>query len=316
MARALTKFVAHTRLPFGDGAAVSGRRWNSLHVVATTCAGRPPVDAPETPILPFYPETVAKERKSLINAAVASTPAGHIPRAPNGYLEEENLMWRAIFQNVSSAASRYACREYLRALHQGAAYREDAVPDIAELNERVERQTGWQVAPCVGSLPPSEFFMELEARRMPCTMYIRPHTKYTFTEDPDCVHEMLGHIPHLFIPSWARLYQAFGRAARRLTDRGDKDAYERLILMYFAVVEKGLVRDGPHGEVKAIGASVISGAGELGHALTSPERHLPLEVDLVMKYGSTDEDGFMERYFVGEGVDHMADFVIDWMSTL
>jgi len=274
------------------------------------------VDAAETPALPFYPDALAKERKRMINEAVASTPAGDVPWIPRGYLQEEHLMWRAIFRTVSSAASSYACQEYLRALREGAAYRDDVVPDIAELNERVKRQTGWQVAPCIGSIPPSEFFMELEARRMPCTMYIRPHTKFSFTEDPDCVHEMLGHIPHLFIPSWARLYQAFGRAARRLTERGDKDAYERLNLMYFAVVEKGLVRDGPDGDVKAIGASVISGAGELEHALTNPERHLPLEVDLVMKYGSTDEDGFMERYFVGDGVDTMADFVIDWMSTL
>jgi len=267
-------------------------------------------------MLPFYPEALAKERKRMINAAVASTPAGDVPPIPHGYLEEEHMMWRAIFRNVSTSASRYACREYLHALREGAAYWEDSVPDMLELNERVRRQTGWRVAPCIGSIPPDEFFAELEARRMPCTMYIRPHTKYTFTEDPDCVHEMLGHIPHLFIPSWARLYQAFGRAARRLMESGDSDAYGRLNLMYFAVVEKGLVRDGPAGEVKAIGASVISGAGELAHALSSPEIHLPLEVDLVMKYGSTNEDGFMERYFVGEGVDTMADFVIDWMSTL
>uniref|UniRef100_A0A7S2QEG6 phenylalanine 4-monooxygenase n=1 Tax=Zooxanthella nutricula TaxID=1333877 RepID=A0A7S2QEG6_9DINO len=151
---------------------------------------------------------------------------------------------------------------------------------------------------------------------MPCTMYIRPHTKYNFTEDPDCVHEMLGHIPHLFIPSWSRLYRAFGRTARRLAERGDDGAMERLILMYFAVVEKGLVRTGPGDAVKAIGASVISGAGELRYAVAHPERHLPLEAEAVMKYGSTDEDGFMDRYFVGESVEGMADFVISWVDQL
>jgi len=81
--------------------------------------------------------------------------------------------------------------------------------------------------------------------------------------------------------------------------------------------EKGLVhQDGPDGPVKAIGASVISGTDELVFAMENPHTHLPLEVDLVLKHGSTEENGFMDHFFVGESVDEMAESVIEWMRQL
>lgn len=271
---------------------------------------------PSAPELPAYPPATAKQRKQAINEAVAGTTRGQVPNVPHGYMNEEHMMWRAVYRRVTAVAEQHACPEYMRALREGAAYREESIPDIGELSGRLQRIAGWEVMPVTGSVSPRDFFACLEESKMPCTMYIRPHTKLTFTEDPDCVHEMLGHIPHLFIPSWSRLYRAFGRTARRLSERDDSEAMERLILMYFAVVEKGLVRSGPNREVKAIGASVISGAGELVYMAAHPERHLPLGVEAVMKYGSTDEDGFMKTYFVGDSVDGMADWLVSWMATL
>jgi len=268
--------------------------------------------------LPWYPPPMAAERKQVINSVVVGTGVGETPRIPpRGYLEEEHRMWSAVYKRVINLASEHACLEYLEAVTKGAGYDMNTIPDVKLLSERLQRMTGWRIAPVTGSIPATEFFAHLEVGHMPCTMYIRPHSKFAFTEDPDCVHEMLGHIPALFIPSWSRCYKAFGETARRLSDQGKDKEMEQLILMYFAVVEKGLVREGgPDGTVKAIGASVISGSSELVYAMEHPETHLPLDIDLVMKYGSTDEDGFMEHFFVGESVDDMAQLVMEWMQTL
>jgi len=266
------------------------------------------------PALPSYPPSLALERKKVINAAVSQTGVGETPKIPDGFLSEENLMWQALFRQVAAVASRHACREYLDALASGARYSQDAIPDLKGLSERLYEATGWQVAPVTGVITSEQFFAYLEARQMPCTQYIRPHTKFAFTEDPDCIHELLGHVPALFIPSWARLSQAFGSTAARLVERGEKAKLKQLEVMYFAVMEKGLVRQA--GEVKAIGASVISGSGELVHAMEHPEKHLPLEPGLVMQYGSTCETDFMEHFFVGESVDSMAVVVTEWMDTL
>jgi len=266
------------------------------------------------PDLPFYPPSLASERKKAINAVVSQTSVGETPRIPEGYLSEENLMWKALYRQVTSVASQHACREYLDALINGAAYCPDTIPDLECLSARLHRMTGWQVAPVTGTITSEQFFAHLEARQMPCTQYIRPHTKFAFTEDPDCIHEMLGHLPALFIPSWARLSQAFGSTARRLIEQGEFAKLEQLEVMYFAVMEKGLVHQ--DGEVKAVGASVISGSGELVHAMEHPEKHLPLDPALVMEYGSTCETDFMKHFFVGDSVDSMAAIVTDWMSRL
>jgi len=270
-------------------------------------------------VLPCYPDQMAALRKSIINFAVAATSVGTTPTIPpQGYLDEENMMWKSVYKRVTNIAFEHACPEYITALTEGAAYETDTIPDVQRASTRLEDMTGWKIAPVTGSLSAVDFFAKLAYGHMPCTMYIRPHTKFAFTEDPDCVHELLGHVPALFIPSWSRLYHGFGATARRLTMEGriQSEAMDQLQLMYFAVVEKGLVYDAASGRVKAIGASVISGSNELLYAMNHPEKHLPLTVDNVLKYGSTDEDGFMEWFFVGESVDHMADFVIDWMETL
>jgi len=269
--------------------------------------------------LPFYPEELAWHRKCIINFAVAATSVGKTPVIPpQGYLETENEMWSVVYKRVRSAAYEHACPEYIAALTAGASYTTRAIPDVSEFSARLGRMTGWTVAPVTGSLSAIDFFAKLAVGQMPCTMYIRPHTKFAFTEDPDCVHELLGHVPALFIPSWSRLYHAFGAKAHSLTMEGriKSEAMDQLQLMYFAVVEKGLVRDHQSGLPKAIGASVISGTNELLHCMAHPEKHLPLTVENVLKHGSTDEEGFMDYFFVGESVDGMSDFVISWMETL
>eukprot|EP00932_Pfiesteria_piscicida_P003315 SRR837773.13228.p2 GENE.SRR837773.13228~~SRR837773.13228.p2 ORF type:complete len:315 (+),score=76.21 SRR837773.13228:56-946(+) len=284
-----------------------GRSFGSLAAVGT----EPLVP----PVLPHYPPDVARARKKVINAAVSQTKVGETPRIPpGGYLPEEHEMWRALYERVLAVASRHACREYLDAVRNGAAYCPNQIPDIKALSERLQRITGWQVAPVTGAITAKEFLAHLERREMPCTQYIRPHTKYAFTEDPDCIHEMLGHLPALFIPSWARLSQAFGRAAGRLQAEGKDDLLPKLVVMYFAIMEKGLVKQ--DGEVKAIGASVISGSGELKHAMEHPEKHLPFDPELVMKFGSTDESDFMEWFFVGDSVPAMAAEVERWLEAL
>lgn len=275
----------------------------------------PPTTSPPLPPLPYYPLDVALERKKIINDAVLKTPVGKTPNIPpRGYLEEEHRMWEALYCRVLRTAHEHACREFVDALVRGAAFTSDRIPDIGLFSQRLYERTGWQVAPVAGSTPPGTFFAHLEQRQMPCTQYIRPHTKFAFTEDPDCTHEMLGHLPALFIPSWARLSQCFGATAGRLAREGKEEELEQLIVMYFALVEKGLVKQ--DGSIKAIGASVISGSGELVHAMENPQKHLPFESDLVMEFGSTDETDFMKHFFVGENIDDMADKAERWMRDL
>jgi len=222
-------------------------------------------------------------------------------------------MWEALYQRVMTSAGRHACREYLEAVRT-AALSTTRIPDIEDFSGRLFQHSGWQVAPVTGAISPETFLEHLRCREMPCTQYIRPHTKFSFTEDPDCIHEMLGHLPALFIPAWARLSQAFGATARRLRDEGKEELLDKLTLVYFAVLEKGLVKQ--DGEIKAIGASVISGSGELVHAMERTDKHLPFEMDLILKYGSTDETDFMPYFFVGESVESMADIVTGWLDSL
>jgi len=264
--------------------------------------------------LPYYPLELALERKRVINDAVVTTKPGQSPAIPMGFLPEERMMWKALFTRVEAGAREHACAEFNHALASGAGYSPDKIPDLRDLSDRLREAAGWEVRAVSRSVCPKDFFAFLEHRQMPVTQYFRPHTKFDFTDDPDCIHELVGHVPVLFIPSWAKMSESFGRTGSRLVREGKDEVLEQLTVMYFAIVEKGLVR-APSG-VKAIGASVITGTGELVHAMRHPEKHLPLETELVLKHGSTDEENYMEYFFVGDSVDSMAETAEKFMESL
>lgn len=265
---------------------------------------------------PSYPDELAGARKETINAVVDSAFRGQPPSiASMNYLPEEHQMWRCCYHRICSGAKEHASRDFLHGLHI-LGYSEDSIPDLQQLDSHLHVSCGWRVAAVRGSLPPVAFFRHLANREMPCTMYIRPSSKFKFTDDPDCCHELLGHMPALFIESWSALYQRFGQKGLELEARGDSAAMDKLVLAYFAVVEKGMVKDEPGYSPKAIGASLITGTGELMYAMNNPQLLRPLCMDDVMTHGSAREDCYMPCFFVGESVAEMASAVTDWMETL
>ena len=71
------------------------------------------------------------------------------------------------------------------------------VPELAELNARLEPRTGWQTIPVPGLVPDVIFFAMLSERRFPVGNFIRTFDQLDYLEEPDLFHDIFGHVPLL-----------------------------------------------------------------------------------------------------------------------
>jgi phenylalanine-4-hydroxylase len=81
-----------------------------------------------------------------------------------------------------------------------------------------------------------------------------------YLQEPDCFHDLFGHVPLLINPVFADYMQAYGRAALAAADVG---ALPLLARLYWYTVEFGLIHDAasPNG-VQIYGAGIVSSKSE------------------------------------------------------
>ena len=139
---------------------------------------------------------------------------------------------------------------------------EPGIPELDRLNGRLEPLTGWRLVSVPGLVPDEAFFAMLADKRFPIGNFIRGADSLDYLEEPDCFHDIFGHVPMLAHAPVARLMQAMGRLGVEAIAAGHGEIISRL---YWHTVEFGLARE--DGEVKILGAGLASSFGEAHFAL-------------------------------------------------
>jgi phenylalanine-4-hydroxylase len=178
---------------------------------------------------------------------------------------------------------------------------EPGIPDLARLNSRLEPRTGWRCVSVPGLVPDDAFFAMLAERVFPIGNFIRGADSLDYLEQPDCFHDIFGHVPMLAHAPVARLMQALGRLGVEAIGSGLGEAISRL---YWHTVEFGLAREG--GEVKILGAGLASSFGEAHFAIEAdvPRPRFTLKDAAATGYRS---DAFQPLYFVSDSLDEVAE---------
>ncbi len=153
------------------------------------------------------------------------------------WTDEENAIWKDLVERQLECIPGKACDEYMKGLEL-LNLPKDRLPQLHELNEVLERETGWQVAAVPALIPFDEFFRLLANKQFPVATFIRTREEFDYLQEPDIFHEIFGHCPLLTNPAFAHFTHQYGKLGYAATPK------ERVYLarLYWFTVEFGLLQ--------------------------------------------------------------------------
>jgi phenylalanine-4-hydroxylase len=220
-----------------------------------------------------------------------------VPQEWESFTGDDHAVWDLLFaRQVDLLGTRVVTPfldgiDLLRLSHPG-------VPDLEGLNAILEPRTGWRTVAVTGLVPDEIFFAMLSERVFPVGNFIRTREELDYLEEPDCFHDMFGHIPMLAHHDYADMTRHIGELGSAAIAAGEGHRAARL---YWHSVEFGLARE--HGELKILGAGLASSFGEAHFSLESADvERLPFSVERAANTPYK-HDAFQPRYLVSESLD-------------
>jgi phenylalanine-4-hydroxylase len=215
-----------------------------------------------------------------------------VPQNWAHFTAEEHDVWDILFARQGEMLHGRAVREFEESLGVLKLSR-PGIPELGELNERLEKRTGWTVVSVPGLVPDDIFFEHLAARRFPAGNFIRKRAQLDYLEEPDVFHDVFGHVPLLAQPAVADFMQALGEMGLEALRLGRLD---RLARLYWYTVEFGLARE--NGDLRIYGAGILSSFGESRFSLENTEvKRRPFDLLEVLRTRYVSSE-FQKAYFV------------------
>ncbi|MCO4753755.1 MAG: phenylalanine 4-monooxygenase [Bacteriovoracaceae bacterium] len=183
---------------------------------------------------------------------------------------EENKTWKQLVERQSQLLPGTACSQFMEGLdYLGFT---DEVPQLPELNKKLDACNGWGVEPVPAIIQPQEFFTLLANKRFPAATFIRRPEHMDYLQEPDIFHEVFGHTPLLANKAYGDFMEAFGKIALEAQPKDRR----RLFRLFWFTIEFGLTQT-PEG-LRAYGGGILSSPGETAYCLTEKSIKQPFDV--------------------------------------
>jgi phenylalanine-4-hydroxylase len=225
-----------------------------------------------------------------------------VPQDYARYDAEAHDVWRVLYARRMEALQETGSEVFLNgATRIGLA--PDRVPDLSDVNRRLQSYTGWAAVGVGGFIPAAQFFRCLAARRFPTTLAVRPRAQLDYLPEPDIFHDVFGHVPLHADAVFADFLQRFGALAAEARTEAETVAMARL---FWFTVEFGLVRE--RGRVRVYGSGLISSHGDAANALGPTCDRRPFVLEDVLRQ-PFEIDRLQDVLFVVDSFDQLFEAV-------
>ncbi|MFE7270453.1 phenylalanine 4-monooxygenase [Streptomyces sp. NPDC057623] len=239
-------------------------------------------------------------------AALSADLAPEDPIPVVEYTEWEHEVWRTVCVDLTTRHRTDAAAEYLESAEQ-LAVPLDHVPQLRDVSRRLGSISGFHFQSAPALVPLREFCGGLANSVFHSTQYLRHPRSPFYTEDPDLLHDLVGHGNVLASDRFARLYRLAGNAAARVQST---EALQFIGKVFWFTLECGVVRE--RGERKAYGATLVSSYGELDHFRGADFRPLDIKSLVDVQY---DISTYQPVLFEADSMDEVEDTVGSFWDT-
>lgn len=226
-----------------------------------------------------------------------------VPQGWEKFTTDDHAVWDLLFGRQVELLGSRVVTPFLDGLDL-LALSKPGIPELGELNRKLETRTAWKTVAVEGLVPDDAFFAMLSERVFPIGNFIRRREELDYLEEPDCFHDIFGHVPMIADPHMAKLMEHVGRIGTAAVASGQGDLVARL---YWHSAEFGLCREG--GEIKILGAGLASSFGEAHFSLESDEverRRFDVHAAMATPYK---HDTFQPLYMVSDSLETTADAI-------
>ncbi|GGA25596.1 hypothetical protein [Okeania sp. KiyG1] len=168
------------------------------------------------------------------------------------------------------------------------------IPNINDISDFLQEQTGWQLWPVKGLLEAEDYFYLLSHRYFPVATFVSSNTDIDFSQLPDLWHDIFGHIPLLFSPIYSNFLQNLGNQYITIKDVNDKDIEQEIVRLFWYTIEAGVCDE--KGKLRVYGASQLSSIKEIKYALSDRQIKYPFKLENVINL-TVEIDRVQDRLF-------------------
>ena len=189
------------------------------------------------------------------------------------FTTDDNITWRQLYERQFPQTQTRGTTLFAEGAKK-LGLTPEHIPDFETLNQWFMTNVGWKlVSTPVQYSNGQDWFEALARKEFLITEYMRDRSDLEYTPLPDIWHDTFGHLPFMAHQWYADYIYQFALHAVKYTPA------ERISLgsLWWYTIEFGMVYE--NGELKALGAGLMSSHAELERAFSKEVRLIPYTLE-------------------------------------